>query len=139
LRRMDSTRFWRCRRTYCGHLTKRCRSRFGLGAPPRPAEHTARPVPASVRLLGRPDALHSRLLVSVTRTALLQRSSVHCSHLLRLRSCPTGVCLHAAAVHLKRCAVPLRSLHKNSDSIERTAPGIADASAARLRDSSCAG
>jgi hypothetical protein len=36
LRRMLSTRRWRCRRTYLGHLTKRRRSRLGAGLPPRP-------------------------------------------------------------------------------------------------------
>jgi len=37
-RRMLSTRRWRWMRTYLGHFTKRCRSRFGGGAPPRPAQ-----------------------------------------------------------------------------------------------------
>ena len=33
-RRLSSTAFWRCRRTYLGHLTKRVRSRFGWMSPP---------------------------------------------------------------------------------------------------------
>lgn len=36
LRRMESTRRWRWMRTYLGHFTKRCTSRLGGGAPPRP-------------------------------------------------------------------------------------------------------
>mmetsp|Transcript_109836 Transcript_109836/g.342354 ORF Transcript_109836/g.342354 Transcript_109836/m.342354 type:complete len:222 (+) Transcript_109836:209-874(+) len=36
LMRWTMTAFWRCRRTYLGHLTKRPRSRLGWMAPPMP-------------------------------------------------------------------------------------------------------
>ncbi len=72
LRRIESTRFWRCRRTYLGHLTNRCRSVLCGGTPPRPVRARSHQGARDLRLRAPPHDPPPMLLLLALPVLLLR-------------------------------------------------------------------